>query len=231
MRKIVDIFRTGYKQRNKNILVTKKVEQYLTSLSSSNIDQKLYLEFQQIVSSVDGSYQTPLNQLEFMVMLAKVLSVRKILEIGTFKGFTALYLHQNLPNLERITTCELSENNGNYAIELWKKFGAEEQIELVQGDAKKTLQAINFQDAEYDMIYIDADKKGYPEYYQLALSMCKKGGIILLDNMLWAGLVAYENTSYSHPRLLNQLNKTIYNDRFNDVAMIPAWDGLLIIHV
>ena len=82
---------------------------------------------------------------------------------------------------------------------------------------------------KYDMIYIDADKSQYPAYYKAALRLRKKDGLILMDNMLWAGLVAQEKSGYSHATLLGQLNESIYQSNHASVSMIPAWDGLLLI--
>lgn len=83
----------------------------------------------------------------------------------------------------------------------------------------------------FDFIYIDADKKEYPKYYELALKLSKEGTLIAIDNALWAGLVAESETNYSHAKIINQLNKKIFYRFQYAVTLVPAWDGLLVVQV
>lgn len=227
MKTISDRFFVFYKKRNKNVWVTKRVNEYLLRLSQRRIaSTKLAGDYKKIIQSPEGSYQTPLNQLELIALLAKANGAKKILEIGTFRGFTSMYLALELGKDAQITTCELLEDNAEKAWSLWKKHNVEKQITLIRGDALKNIKTLS---ETFDLIYIDADKKQYPEYYNVAKKLCKKEGMILLDNMLWAGLTASQKTGYSHATLLNGLNQRIYKDDNTSVAMVPAWDGLLII--
>lgn len=226
MKTTSDRFFVLYKKRNKNVWVTKKVNNYLLKLSHKRIRAELLQDYKSIIQTPVGSYQTPLNQLEFISLLAQTNDAQKILEVGTFRGFTSLYLSLELGKKSQITTCELVDDNIKFAQELWSKYDIGKQITMLEGDALKSIKALS---GTYDLIYIDADKKQYPEYYVEAKRLCKKGGLILIDNMLWAGLVAEQKSGYSHATLLDTLNKKIYQDDNASVSMIPAWDGLLII--
>ena len=194
-------------------------------MSEINTDEQLLNDYKTIIESPNGSYQTPLNQLELIALLAKTNNARKVLEIGTFKGFTSLYLSLKLDAKTQITTCESLSDNITSAKALWRKYGAK-NINILKGDAAKNIDKLT---EKYDLIYIDADKKQYPRYYESAKRLCKKGGLILIDNMLWAGLVASKKTGYSHATLLRDLNQKKYEDDNDSVSMIPAWDGLIVV--
>ncbi len=226
MRTLRDRVRVAYKARNKNVFVSRRTYRYLLSLTESNLDPRLVADYHAIADAPRGSYQTPINQVEFLATLAKAHGAKKILEVGTFKGFTALYLSMALGENCKVTTCESVEENIETAARLWKKHHMENSITMLAGDATEKIPKLT---GQYDLIYIDADKKNYPTYYKEAKRLCKKGGLILLDNMLWAGLTAEENTGYLHPQIFRKLNKEIYSAGHESVAMVPAWDGLLVV--
>lgn len=224
MKTISDHFFVRYKKRNKNILVTKKVDQYLLSLS--NKKNELDDEFKKIAKLKNGSLQTPPNQLELIAVLAKSINAKNILEIGTYKGLSSLYLSKNLGPKVKITTCELIPENINDAKKLWLKHNTK-NISIIEGNATETIKNLK---SKYDLIYIDADKNNYPIYYDLCKKLVNKNGLLILDNMLWAGLVVNEKSGYSHAMILKKLNERIYKEN-SSVSLIPAWDGIMIINM
>jgi len=226
MKTLRDHIRVNYKNHNKNVFVSKRTHRYLLELTESQLDNQLAADYHAIADAPRGSYQTPINQVELIATLAKSIGAKNVLEIGTFKGFTALYLKTILGKDCRITTCEIDDENITASKALWKKYGLQEDITLVAGNAVENMKSLQ---GEYDLVYIDADKKNYPLYYQEATRLCKKGGLILLDNMLWAGLAAEKKTDFLHAQILGNLNKEIYSAGHANVAMIPAWDGLLVV--
>lgn len=227
MGRIVDLIRVKYKKYNKNIYISKKIDNYLLDLSKSKLDKKIAKDYKFLMSEHDASYMTPLNQLELICMLAKMVDAKKILEIGAFKGFCSLFLSKKLNRSVRITTTEINQKNIEFAKNLWERHKIK-NIKLYEGDATLTLR--NIKD-KFDVIYIDADKNNYPIYFKIALRLSNKGTIILFDNSLWAGIVVNDKTKYSHASILNKLNREIYKSSLVDTVLVPAWDGLTILRV
>ena len=156
--------------------------------------------------------------LKFLVAISNAFN---ILEIGTFTGHATLSMAEALPAHGKITTLEKNPT----AIKIAQKFIAHSphghKIDIIAGDASKTLLNIH---VTFDLVLIDANKKSYAKYYELAMSKLKIGGIIILDNMLWKGEV-YANNKSSIANYLNNLNQTILNDRRVENVLLPIHDG------
>ena len=215
------------KKRNKNVIVTKKLTKYIEDLASTGFDTKYIEEYNRITSLPNGSYQTPLSEIRFLSLLISSINANHILEVGTYKGFTAL-LFANTSHNCHVTTCELNSENAKDAKALWERFGRSDKITFIEGKATDSMDKLISQEAKFDFVYIDANKNEYPEYVEKAIALVKSGGLIVVDNALWAGLVAEEGTQYSHAKILNTLNKEVFKN-FKDVTLIPAWDGILIL--
>ena len=215
------------KKRNKNVIVTKKLTNYIEDLASTTLEQKYLDAYAKILSLPNGSYQTPLSEVLFLNMLIKVSNSLNILEIGTFKGFTALLFANTSQNC-KVTTLELNEDNAKDAKNLWADFGVEDRITLLEGEASLSLDKLHTQGIKFDFVYIDANKSQYPLYLEKSLTLLNTNGQIVIDNALWAGLVAEQDTGYSHAKILDALNRDAF-EGFGDVTLIPAWDGVLII--
>jgi O-methyltransferase len=215
------------KRRNKNVIVTKKLTNYIEDLSNTGFDTKYIEEYKRITSLPSGSYQTPLSEIRFLNLLISSVDAKTILEVGTYKGFTAMLFANTSPSCH-VTTCELNTENAKEAQTLWEHYGFSDRITLIEGKATDSMDSLISQEAKFDFVYIDANKNQYPEYVEKAMALVRKGGLIVVDNALWAGLVAEKDTQYSHAKILNTLNKEVFKN-FKDVTLIPAWDGILII--
>lgn len=222
-----DWFLVQRKKKNKNILMTRRLSDYVEQISK--FDNEGYLvEYKKIISSPDGNYQTPISQIRHLQLLVKLIGAKKILEVGTFRGMTSMCLTEATINGKTVT-CELDHDNAMAAINLWKKYGFDKRISVIEGDARGTLKKMVANNESFDFIYIDADKSNYDLYFEASLKLCRNGGLVVIDNSLWAGLVAVEQTSYSHARLINKLNQKIFGGGFGSCSLIPAWDGVTII--
>ncbi len=229
--KLKEFVLIGLKKRNKNIIISKKVSSYVHDLISASFPEALTDEYNSIVSGENSSYQTPLAQIAFLCLLIKISKACKVLEVGTFKGFTATCFAEAVGENGSVTACENNLKYQESAVWMWKKFKQDKKIILLQGDASESLANLVNKKNIFDFIYIDADKSVYAEYYHLALKLSHSGTIIAIDNTLWAGLVAEQETNYSHARNIAKLNKEIFGDFSHDKTLISAWDGLTIVKV
>lgn len=219
------------KKRNKNIIITKGIENYIENLITDEDSAKSVRHYRDTLKLPNGSYQTPLTEVSVLEMLVKVSNAKNILEVGTFQGFTAYRLAMAGGTDCRVITCEINKDYSQKAKRFWEDNDIAHQIRLLEGDAIQSLTKLHTAQVTFDFIYIDADKKQYVKYYDLALKLAHKGTIIVIDNTLWAGLVAEPRTKYSHAKLIDELNQKVFKANHTHTALIPAWDGVTVVIV
>ena len=156
--------------------------------------------------------------------IIKLSGAKSILEIGMFTGYSAIGMAESLPGNGHIDTCELCPIHGETAQKFFNKSNYKNQLTIHIGEALETLE--KFPKNSFDMIFIDADKINYIEYYKRAMVLLKSEGIIILDNMLWSGDVLSPTSKESET--LNMLNNIITDDKRNDNTLLPIRDGLMI---
>lgn len=159
-------------------------------------------------------------------MISEMTRPERILEIGTFTGFSALCLVKGLQPGGKLHTIELREEDAATAMNYFKKAGAGDRIELHVGDA---LQIIPTLDEIWDLVFIDADKVNYINYYELTLPAVKKGGWILADNVLFHGEVLEENVKGKNAKAITLFNDHVKKDGRVHQVMLTIRDGLLLI--
>ena len=167
---------------------------------------------------------------QLMRMIVQMSGAREILELGTFTGYSAICLAGALPQDGHLDTLELNDELEDLILEGFEKAGLEDRISLHIGDCKETILKLREEGRMYDMVYMDANKREYCEYYELVFDMIRPGGLILADNVLWDGKVC------QNP--LPQDKQTLGIARFNDMVsadprvesvIIPLRDGLNLI--
>lgn len=159
-------------------------------------------------------------------LFSKMIQPKRILEIGTFTGFSALCLAKGLQEGGRLHTIELREDDAGTASGYFSKAGMNDKIHLHIGDA---LQIISTLKESWDLVFIDADKVNYINYYELTLPSVKKGGWLLADNVLFHGEVLEENIKGKNAKALQAFNEHIKKDDRVQQAMLTIRDGLLLI--
>lgn len=159
----------------------------------------------------------------FLQFLIQSTSAKKILEVGTFTGYSAIKMAQINPECE-IHTCERMEQHVETANNFVKKANLENNITVHHGSAINTLET--FKIGYFDLAFIDADKVNYLEYYKRIVTLIKKGGVIVLDNMLWSGEVIDPQDDNS--KMLNKTAKFINNDERVFNMLLPIRDGLMV---
>lgn len=163
---------------------------------------------------------------KILELISSMIQPRRILEIGTFTGFSALCLATGLQPDGELHTIELREDDANTAQDYFNKSTAGNKIKLHVGDALEIISTLNQQ---WDLVFIDADKVNYINYYELTLPSVKKGGWLLADNVLFHGEVLEENVKGKNARAIQAFNEHVKNDDRVQQAMLTIRDGLLLI--
>ena len=207
-------------------LINQQAEQY-AKLNTSALDEVL----QEIETYTNANH--PHAQMlsghvqgKLLEMISRMIKPHRILEIGTFTGFSALCLAKGLQPDGKLITLELRTDDAETARAYFIKAEVENKIELLVGDA---LQIIPTLAQTWDLVFIDADKVNYTAYYELTLPLVKKGGWILADNVLFHGEVLEENVSGKNAKAILAFNEHVKNDDRVQQTMLTIRDGLLLI--
>ena len=163
----------------------------------------------------------------FMQMLARVSGARRAVEVGTFTGYSALCIARGLPADGRLLCLDTSEEWTAIARRYWDEAGLSERIELRLGPAAESLRALP-EEPLFDLAFIDADKSGYPVYYEEILKRMDSGGLVLCDNVLWFGSVADPSDDEPSTRAIRAFNDLVAADPRVERVMLAVGDGLTI---
>ncbi len=169
------------------------------------------------------------EQGQFLEIIVNISKAKSCLEIGRFTGLSTLYMARGLPADGKIITVDNSEEFLPLAQKYWDKDGLTSKIESIIGSGTDVMQSLIDRQHSFDLIFIDADKNNYPNYYELSLSLLPSNGIIIIDNMLWHGDVADMSINDSQTKTIRDLNKIIQTDERIDFSLLPLSDGLSFI--
>ncbi|UAY53676.1 O-methyltransferase [Ferruginibacter albus] len=162
----------------------------------------------------------------FLSLLSKLLKPKCILEIGTYTGYSALCLAQGLEEGGELHTLELREEDANIAKGFFERSLAKDKIKLHLGDAKTIIPTL---DQTWDIVFIDADKTGYVEYFDLVVPLVKQNGLIIADNVLFHGEVLLETISGKNAKAIDTFNAHVKNDDRVEQVLATVRDGLMLI--
>jgi predicted O-methyltransferase YrrM len=169
------------------------------------------------------------DQGALMALLVKLIGAKRILEIGTFTGYSSTAMALALPPEGRITCLDVSREWTDVAREAWADAGVADKVDLRLAPASETLAALD--DDSFDMAFIDADKPGYDDYYEGCLRVVRSGGLILIDNVLWSGEVAEPGDGSENAQIMRALNEKVAADERVDHVLLPVGDGLTLARV
>ena len=214
----------------RQIELTEDLYKYIldVSLREHELMNKLRLETYDYKTN---NMQSSPEQVQFICFLAKLINAKNILEIGIYKGYSTLGLALSTAESAKIIACERNEEWADIAKSYWREANILDKIELKIGKAEDTLKSLledNFEQ-NFDMIFIDADKANYDTYYELSLKLLRKNGLIILDNVLWAGEVTNPDSIDKRAKSLDALNKKIKNDDRVDISLLNIRDGIFLI--
>ncbi len=218
------------KKMSKFTILNESIFQYLLN-HQSDISKPLRDLINLTAQHPLGFMGTPENQISFMVLLAKLIQAKNIIEIGIFTGATSLALAETLPSDGKLIACDIRDEFTKLGEPYWEAAGVKNKINLKLAPAADTLKKLllDGQAGKFDLVYIDADKGGYIQYIDLALELVRSGGLVLADNALRSGQVADLENQEKTTRQLRDFNshiKKLNNVFFN---LLPIGDGLMMI--
>lgn len=214
---------------NRTIEIGDGLYSYLLSVSlrESELMRRLRAEISELTHA---SMQISPEQGQFMGLLIELLGVRKALEVGTFTGYSALAVAQNLPPNGKLVACDVSEEWTSVARRYWHEAGLDDRIDLRLGPAVETLDGLveDGEEGAFDFAFIDADKSNYDRYYERCLRLIRVGGLIAVDNVLWHGKTADPEVQDEDTLAIRALNLKIQSDERVSSTLVPIGDGLYL---
>ena len=163
---------------------------------------------------------------QFLQFIVQMLQPKRVLEIGTFTGYSAICLAKNLPEGGRLTTIEANVEYEEIIRKYFDKAQVTNKIDLIFGDAKQVIPTLT---DGFDLVFIDADKISYPTYYDLVIDKVNVGGFILADNVIWEGKVLNANTKERDTQAIITFNDKVQNDPRVENVLLPIRDGLMMV--
>lgn len=233
---VFNFWKIKRRKKIKYVHIDKTLMQYIERVSEKVFPKELSDLRIDTESLPMSNMQIDANQAAFLQFLIQTVQAKRILEIGTFRGFSAACMAYEKVS-ESIVTIEARKESADIALKFWNTYlplEVREKIHHINGEAKKILEQSDVIQTyvPFDLVFIDADKTGYKSYFNLTRNLVRQGGLIVLDNMLNAGLVA----TSAHDKTTNalrDLNAALFSDSEIladfDSYLIPAWDGVIIL--
>jgi caffeoyl-CoA O-methyltransferase len=167
------------------------------------------------------------DQGQLLTMLARLVGARSAIEVGTFTGYSSLCIARGLAEGGTLLCCDVSEDWASIGVRAWERAGLRDRIELRIAPALQTLRALP-DEADVDLVFIDADKPGYSAYWDELVPRVRQGGVLLADNVLWSGEIVDESVTDENATALRSFNDKVAADDRVEVVVLPAFDGLTI---
>jgi len=209
--------------------LTRKLEHYIeeVGLREGEVLRRLR---EATAQHPQGDWATGPDQTQLLALIAQMIGARRVLEVGTFTGYTTLAFALALPEDGRVVTLDLETAYPAVGQPFWKEAGVAQRIELRIGEAAASLDALlrSPGPGAFDMAYIDCNKKDYDGYYERALRLVRPGGVIAFDNMLWGGSVVDPADRQKSTLALRALNKKLHADDRVNISFLPIGDGLTL---
>ena len=203
-------------------------DRYIREHSSGQTEALAWIERQTNIRTNHARMLSGAVQGRFLTMLTEMIRPVRVLEIGTFTGYSAVCIAYGLPENGHLDTLEINDELEDLILEGFDRAGVSDKISLLIGDAKKTLERLK--SGQYDMVYIDANKREYPEYYDLVFDMVRPGGYILADNVLWDGKVWLNPLPQDkQTQGIAAFNSIVARDPRVESVILPVRDGLNLI--
>jgi predicted O-methyltransferase YrrM len=212
-----------------NLDISEKLQSYISNFSLKlNPVQLEIINYNKTLGDIKRMQIDP-TQCHFLHLIIKISNIKNVLEIGTFTGLSALSISLALPEDGKLIALDKNEKTNELALKFFKKAKQDHKIKTIVKPALETLEELNKN--EFDMIFIDADKMNYKQYYEKSLELIKKGGLIIIDNVLWHGEVADEKNNDKFTINIREFNKLVNEDSRVEQIIIPLGDGMTICRV
>jgi caffeoyl-CoA O-methyltransferase len=213
----------------KAIRITEKLEKYINNFSLKlNPIQQEIIEYNNTLGDVKRM-QVATSQCHFLHLIIKTSNIKNVLEIGTFTGLSALSIALALPDDGKLIALDKDKETNKIAVSFFKKANQDNKIQTIVKPALDSLDELK--NSKFDMVFIDADKMNYKEYYERSLKLLDKGGLIIVDNVLWHGEVADEDNLDKFTINIRDFNTYVANDKRVEQIIVPLGDGMTVCRV
>jgi caffeoyl-CoA O-methyltransferase len=213
----------------KNLEITEKLEKYINNFSLKlNPIQQEIIDYNNTLGAVKRM-QVAISQCHFLHLIIKTSNIKNVLEIGTFTGLSALSIALALPDDGKLVALDKDEGTNKITLDFFKKANLDNKIQTIVKPALDSLDELK--NSKFDMIFIDADKMNYKEYYERSLKLLDKSGLIIVDNVLWHGEVADEDNLDKYTISIRDFNTYVANDKRVEQIIVPLGDGMTVCRV
>ncbi|MDA9647695.1 class I SAM-dependent methyltransferase [Candidatus Pelagibacter sp.] len=212
-----------------NLEITEKLKNYINDFGLK-LDpvQKEIIEYNNSLGDIKRMQIDP-SQCYFLHLIIKISNIKNVLEIGTFTGLSALSISLALPDDGKLIALDINEETNKVAKNFFKKANQDHKIKTIIKPALESLEELK--NNKFDMVFIDADKMNYKEYYEKSLKLINKNGLIIIDNVLWHGEVADKENLDKYTVNIREFNTYVANDKRVEQIIIPLGDGMTVCRV
>ena len=212
-----------------NLEISEKIKKYINDfgLKLDPVQEEI-INYNNTLGDIKRMQVDP-SQCYFLHLIIKISNIKNVLEIGTFTGLSTLSISLALPDDGSLVALDKNEETNKIATSFFKKAKQDHKIKTIIKPALETLEELK--NNKFDMIFIDADKMNYKEYYERSLKLINKNGLIIVDNVLWHGEVADENNLDKYTVNIRKFNEYISNDKRVEQVIIPLGDGMTVCRV
>ena len=213
----------------KNLEITESLQKYIDNFSLKlNPVQQEIIDYNNTLGDVKRM-QVATSQCHFLHLIIKTSNIKNVLEIGTFTGLSALSIALALPDDGKLIALDKNEETSKVAIDFFKKANLDDKIQTMIKPALDSLDELK--NSKFEMVFIDADKMNYKEYYERSLKLMDKGGLIIVDNVLWHGEVADEDNLDKYTVNIRTFNAYVANDKRVEQIIVPLGDGMTVCRI
>ena len=212
-----------------NLDITEKLQNYINDfgLKLHPVQQEI-IDYNKTLGDIKRMQVDP-TQCHFLHLMIKISNIKNVLEIGTFTGLSALSISLALPDDGKLIALDKNEETNKIALNFFKKANQDYKIQTIINPALETLEELR--NKKFDMVFIDADKMSYKEYYEKSLGLINRGGLIIIDNVLWHGEVSDETNNDKFTIKIREFNKFVSEDKRVEQIIIPLGDGMSVCRV
>ena len=212
-----------------NLKINDKLQQYIDNFSLKlNPIQQEIIDHNNTLGDIKRM-QVATSQCHFLHLIIKTSNIKNVLEIGTFTGLSALSISLALPDDGKLIALDKNEETNKVALSFFKKANQDHKIETKIKPALESLDELK--NIKFDMVFIDADKMNYKKYYERSLKLVNKGGLIIIDNVLWHGEVADKDNLDKYTVNIREFNSHVSNDKRVEQIIVPLGDGMTVCRV
>ncbi|WP_440937090.1 O-methyltransferase [Candidatus Pelagibacter sp.] len=212
-----------------NLEITEKLQSYIKDFSFElNPIQQEIIDYNKTLGEIKRMQIDP-TQCNFLHLIIKIANIKSVLEIGTFTGLSALSISLALPNDGKLIALDKNEETNKVAVNFFKKANQDHKIKTIIKPAIDSLEELK--NEKFDMVFIDADKMNYKRYYENSLHLTRKGGLIIIDNVLWHGEVVDKKNNDKFTLNIREFNKFVLDDHRVEQIIFPLGDGMTVCRV